>query len=65
MADLDIATVGEVDSSGVTLIVPPSTTASLKRYKRLMTGGNISSGDLVLIAKIDGTYVVLGKIAYS
>lgn len=65
MDELVVATVGEVDSSGVTLIVPPSTTASQKRYKRLMTGGSISSGDLVLVASIKGTYVVLGKIAYS
>jgi len=65
LTDLIVATVGSADSSGVSLIIPPSTTASEKLYKRLITGGNISSGDMVLCAKTDGTYVVLGKIAYS
>ena len=65
MTDLIVATVGSVSSSGITLIIPPATTASEKRYKRLITGGSIASGNMVLCAKIDGTYVVLGKIAYS
>jgi len=65
LTDLVVATAGSVNSSGITLIIPPSTSASQKRYKRLVTGGSISSGDLVLVAKLDGTYVVLGKIAYS
>lgn len=65
MTDLVVATVGSVNSSGISLIIPPATTASEKRYKRLITGGSIVSGDMVLTAKIDGTYVVLGKIAYS
>ena len=59
------ATVGNVSSSGITLIIPPATTASEKRYKRLITGGDIASGNMVLCAKIDGTYVILGKIANS
>jgi len=65
MTDLIVATAGNVSTSGITLIIPPATTASEKRYKRLITGGSIASGDMVLCEKIDGTYVVLGKIAYS
>ena len=61
MTDLIVATVGSVTSSGISLIIPPATTASEKLYKRLGTGGSISAGDMVLCAKIDGTYVVLGK----
>ena len=61
MTDMIVATVGGVDSNGVSLIIPPATTASEKRYKCLITGGSLSSGDKVLCAKIDGTYVVLGK----
>lgn len=61
MTDIIVATVGSADSSGVSLIIPPSTSASEKRYKCLITGGSLSSGDMVLCAKIDGTYVVLGK----
>lgn len=60
-----IATVGSVNSSGVTLIIPPATTATEKRYKRLITGGSLAAGNMVLVAKISGTYVVLGKVAYS
>ena len=59
------AIVGEVYSDGITLIIPPSTTASEKRYKRLLTGSSIASGDEVLVAKVDGTYIVLDKIGYS
>ena len=65
MTDLMVATAGNVSSSGITLIIPPATTASEKRYKRLITGGSIAAGDMVLCAKTDGTYVVLGKIALS
>ena len=62
MTDLIIATVGEVSSSGITLIIPPATTASEKHYKCLTTGEIIAANDMVLCAKIDGTYVVLGKV---
>ena len=65
MTDLIVATAGNVSTSGITLIIPPATTASEKRYKRLITGGSIAAGDMVLCAKTDGTYVVLGKIANS
>lgn len=62
MTNLIIATAGDVDSSGITLIIPPATTASEKRYKCLATGEIIVANDMVLCAKIDGTYVVLGKV---
>lgn len=65
MTDLIVATAGNVGTDGITLIIPPATTASEKRYKRLITGGSITAGDMVLCAKTDGTYVVLGKIALS
>ena len=65
MTDLIVATAGNVSTDGITLIIPPATTASEKRYKRLITGGSIAAGDMVLCAKTDGTYVVLGKIAQS
>lgn len=62
MTDLIVATVGDVSSSGITLIIPPATTASEKHYKCLATGEIIAANDMVLCAKIDGTYVVLGKV---
>ena len=63
--DMFKAIVGNVSSAGVTLIIPPATQASSKRYKRLLTGSALSAGDEVLVAKVDGTCVVLDKIGYS
>ena len=69
LTDLVVATIYEVYTDeydpGISLIVPPSTGGSVKHYKRLLTGETLAAGDLVLCAKVDGTYVVLGKIAYS
>ena len=60
---LDVATIGSVSNSGITLVINGHTTE--KKYKRLLNGQTLSAGDRVLVAKISGTYVVLGKIAYS
>lgn len=64
-AQLIVATVGTATAAGVTLVLPGTTTPSQKRYKRLITGESMSAGDLVLAAQISGSYVVLGKIAFS
>lgn len=50
-----------VSASGITLILPGQTGATQKKYKRLK-GAEISAGDMVLCAKLSGTYVVLGAI---
>ena len=61
-SELLIASVGNYDSSwGTTLILPGSTTPTTKRYKQI-SGLSISSGDRVLVAKISGTYVIIGRI---
>lgn len=61
-SELLIASVGNYDSSwGATLILPGSTTPTTKRYKQI-SGLSISSGDRVLVAKISGTYVIIGRI---
>lgn len=60
--ELLIATVDNYNSStGSTLILPGSTTPTTKRYKRI-SGLSISSGYRVLVAKISGTYVIIGRI---
>ena len=64
-AQLIVATVGTATAAGVTLVLPGTTSASQKRYKRLITGESLTAGDLVLAAQISGSYVVLGKIAFS
>ena len=57
-----VATVGSYNSStGTTLIFPGQTTASQKRYKRLYNV-SLSAGQKVLVAKLSGTYVILGRI---
>ena len=60
-----LATVASVSSSGITLRFSSQSEASEKKYKRLITGQSLSAGNRVLVAKLSGTYVVLGKIAYS
>lgn len=59
---LFVATVGSYSSStGTTLIFPGQTEASQKRYKRL-SNVSLSAGQKVLVAKLSGTYVILGRI---
>lgn len=65
MNEMIVATVGSADESGVTLILPGSASPTQKRYKRLITGETLAADDLVLAVKTSGTFVVLGKIAYS
>lgn len=60
-----IATAGSVSSAGITLIIPPSTTPTQKAYKRVLNGTPIYAGNLVLVCKTSGTYVVIGRIGNS
>lgn len=57
-----VAEVGAVDENGVTLVLPGQTEASQKKYKRLASAADLAAEDLVLIARVSGSYVVLGKI---
>lgn len=50
-----------VNADGIKIILPGTDTATQKRYKHL-SGLTINTGDYVLVAKLSGTYVVLGKI---
>lgn len=60
--DLFIATVASYSSSlGVTLILPGETEPTAKRY-RVATSSTLSTGNRVLVAKVSGTYVILGRI---
>lgn len=58
-----LATVGSVSAAGTTLILDGQTSATTKRYKRVVTGQTLAAGDRVLVARISGTFVILGKIA--
>ena len=57
-----LATVGDYDNStGTTLIFDGADTATTKRYKRVGSA-SLSAGNRVLVAKISGTYLILGQI---
>lgn len=59
---LQAATLGAyVSGKGWTLVLDGQTAASAKNYKRL-DGATLSAGDRVLVAKLSGTFVILGKI---
>lgn len=61
-AELLLATVGNYNSStGTTLIFDGADTATTKRYKRVGSA-SFSAGNRVLVAKISGTYLILGRI---
>lgn len=60
-SQLYLATVASTNSSGVTLIFDGAANATTKRYKRL-SSYSPTANDRVLVAKMSGTYVVLGKI---
>lgn len=63
--ELLLAEVDSVSASGVALILPGMATATQKLYKQVLTGETLTVGDRVLVARISGSYVVIGKIAYS
>lgn len=57
-----LATVGDYNSStGTTLIFDGTDTATTKRYKRVGSS-SLTAGSRVLVAKISGTYLILGQI---
>lgn len=62
---LYLATIANYNSStGATLTFDGQTSATTKRYKHVANGTTLSAGDRVLVAKISGTYVILGKISF-
>lgn len=58
-----LALVGSVSSAGATLRINGET-ATATRFKRVVTGQTLAAGDLVLVARVSGSFVILGKIAY-
>ena len=65
-ADLFLATVANVNSSGLTLIMDGELEATTKRYKYMTSGyADPAAGDRVVVMKMSGTFVVLGRIGSS
>ena len=61
---LRLATVAGVSSYGVRLTLDGQSSAGSKQYKQL-AGQSLSTGDRVLVAKVSGSYVIIGKIVTS
>lgn len=58
---LTLATVGTVSAEGVTLILPGADEPTQAHYPRLASAA-VAAGDIVIIARVSGTIVVLDKI---
>ena len=56
------ATIDEIDSEGISLSINGGLEKLQKKYKYLETGAILQPGDSVLVVKMTGTYVVLGRI---
>ena len=57
-----LATVNGVNASGVQITIDGASEPMNKRYKQMATGQALTADDRVLVMKLSGTYVVLGKI---
>lgn len=57
---LTLATVGAVSAEGVTLILPGATEPTQAHYPNF-SSSSLASGDSVIISRVSGTWVVMGK----
>lgn len=57
---LTLATVGAVSADGVTLILPGATEPTQAHYPNF-SSSSLASGDAVIISRVSGTWVVMGK----
>lgn len=57
---LTLATVGAVSADGVTLILPGATEPTQAHYPNF-SSSSLASGDSVIISRVSGTWVVMGK----
>lgn len=61
-AELLLATVSTVAGAGISLLIDGTNAPTQKYYRRLANGQTLRVGDRVLVAKLSGTYIVLGKV---
>ncbi len=59
--ELKLATVVSYSSSGSTLLFDGETTPTTKKFKKLYSYSG-ASNHRVLVAKISGTYIILGRV---
>ena len=63
--NLRLATVAAAGTDGVRIQLDGQDSAGAKYYTRLLNGQTLTSGDRVLVAKLSGTYVIMGKVGKS
>ena len=61
MSNYKLATVTST-SGGVSVQFDGETTPSAKKYKRLASYSSPTVNDRVLLVKVGGTYVIIGKV---
>ena len=64
-AEFLLGTVSDVSGDGVKILFDGQTEATEKRYKQINTGVQLAEDDRIVVMKISGSYVVLGRIAYN
>lgn len=64
-SELLLASVGTSTTAGTTLIFDGGASATTKNYKRIDNGVALAAGDRVLVARISGSYVIIGKIGLT
>ncbi|MBQ1788801.1 MAG: hypothetical protein II008_01375 [Oscillospiraceae bacterium] len=52
-----------MSASGATLRIN-ATSPTQTTFKHVETGQSLTAGDMVLVARVGGGYVIIGKIAY-
>jgi len=62
-SEIFLGTVTGRSSSGITLRMDGETEAMTKKYRQILTGMTIPTGARVAVAKVSGSYVVLGQVA--
>ena len=60
--NLFVAGVSSVSEGGAALILPGTTAATQKLYKKLDAASSLSAGDRVLCARVSGTIIIIDKI---
>lgn len=57
------AKIDEIDSGGISISINGGLEKLKKKYSHIDTGVALSPGDTVLVLKMTGTYVILGRIS--
>lgn len=62
LSEMILATAKSVSTAGITIQLDGDSAPLNKRYKSIATGATINANDRVLVLKISGTYIVIGKL---